>query len=88
MIQAFDPERLRLTISEVAERTGLTELAHMLKEALAASVLDDATVVCIAATRAGRNVSATLQPGHPRAGALHRQWPRPRPGWPGRPCAR
>lgn len=115
VIEAFDQERPRLTISEVAERTGLTraaarrylltlthlgfvhqerkmfalaprvlrlaqsylhsarlprvvqpaltELANMLKEASAASVLDDADVICIAATSAGRNVSATLQPG-------------------------
>jgi len=115
VIEAFDQARPRLTISEVAERTGLTraaarrylltlahlgfvhqdrkmfalaprvlrlaqsymhsarlprvlqpaltELAHTLKEASAASVLDDADVICIAATSAGRNVSATLQPG-------------------------
>ena len=115
VIEAFDQERPRLTISEVAERTGLTraaarrylltlthlgfvhqerkmfalaprvlrlaqsylhsarlprvvqpalvELANSLKEASAASVLDDAEVICIAATSAGRNVSATLQPG-------------------------
>jgi IclR family transcriptional regulator, pca regulon regulatory protein len=115
VIEAFDQERPRLTISEVAERTGLTraaarrylltlthlgfvhqerkmfalaprvlrlgqsymhsarlprvvqpallELAQTLKEASAAAVLDDADAVCIAATRAGRNVSATLQPG-------------------------
>ena len=115
VIEAFDQERPRLTISEVATRTGLTraaarrylltlthlgfvhqerkmfalaprvlrlaqsylhsarlprvlqpaltELANMLKEASAASVLDDADVICIAATSAGRNVSATLQPG-------------------------
>ena len=115
VIEAFDQDRPRLTISEVAERTGLTraaarrylltlthlgfvhqerkmfalaprvlrlaqsymhsarlprvvqpaltELAHTLKEASAASVLDDADVICIAATSAGRNVSATLQPG-------------------------
>jgi IclR family pca regulon transcriptional regulator len=115
VIEAFDQERPRLTISEVAERTGLTraaarrylltlthlgfvhqerkmfalaprvlrlaqsymhsarlprvvqpalvELANTLKEASAASVLDDADVICIAATSAGRYVSATLQPG-------------------------
>ena len=115
VIEAFDQERPRLTISEVAERTGLTraaarrylltlthlgfmhqerkmfalaprvlrlaqsymhsarlprvlqpaltELANTLKEAACASVLDDADIVCIAATGAGRNVSATLQPG-------------------------
>jgi IclR family transcriptional regulator, pca regulon regulatory protein len=115
VIEAFDQERPRLTISEVAERTGLTraaarrylltlthlgfvhqerkmfalaprvlrlsqsymhsarlprvvqpalaELANTLKEASAASVLDDADLICIAATTAGRNVSATLQPG-------------------------
>ncbi len=108
VIEAFDQERPRLTISEVAERTGLTraaarryqltlthlglvhqerkmfalaprvlrlaqsdmhsarlprvlqpallELAHTLKEASAASVLDAADAVCIAATSAGRNV--------------------------------
>ena len=115
VIEAFDQERPRLTISEVAERTGLTraaarrylltlthlgfvhqerkmfaltprvlrlaqsymhsarlprvlqpalaELAHTLKEASAASVLDDADALCIAATSAGRAVSATLQAG-------------------------
>jgi IclR family pca regulon transcriptional regulator len=115
VIEAFDQDRPRLTISEVAERTGLTraaarrylltlahlgfvhqerkmfalaprvlrlaqsymhsarlprvvrpaltELAHTLREASAASVLDEADVICIAATSAGRNVSATLQPG-------------------------
>ena len=115
VIEAFDQERPRLTISEVAERTGLTraaarrylltlthlgfvhqerkmfalaprvlrlaqsymhsarlprvvqpaltELANTLKEASAASVLDDAEIICIAATSAGRNVSATLQAG-------------------------
>jgi IclR family pca regulon transcriptional regulator len=115
VIEAFDQERPRLTISEVAERTGLTraaarrylltlahlgfvhqerkmfalaprvlrlgqsymhsarlprvvqpaliELAHTLREASAASVLDDGEAICIAATSAGRNVSATLQPG-------------------------
>ena len=115
VIEAFDQERPRLTISEVAERTGLTraaarrylltlthlgfvhqerkmfalaprvlrlaqsylhsarlprvvqpaliELANSLKEASAASVLDDADIICIAATSAGRNVSATLQAG-------------------------
>lgn len=115
VIEAFDQERPRLTISEVAERTGLTraaarrylltlahlgfvhqerkmfalaprvlrlaqsylhsarlprvvlpaltELAHTLKEASAACVLDDSDIICIAATSAGRNVSATLQAG-------------------------
>jgi len=115
VIEAFDQERPRLTISEVAERTGLTraaarrylltlthlgfvhqerkmfalaprvlrlaqsymhsarlprvvqpallELAHRLREASAASVLDDADAICIAATTAGRNVSNTLQAG-------------------------
>ncbi len=92
VIEAFDQERPRLTISEVAERTGLTraaarrylltlthlglvhqerkmfalaprvvqpvliELAHTLKEGSAASVLDGADAVCIAAASAGRNV--------------------------------
>ena len=115
VIEAFDQERPRLTISEVAERTGLTraaarrylltlthlgfvhqerkmfalaprvlrlaqsylhsarlprvlqpaltELANTLQEASCASVLDDADIICIAATGAGRNVSATLQAG-------------------------
>lgn len=115
VIEAFDQERPRLTISEVAERTGLTraaarrylltlthlgfvhqerkmfalaprvlrlaqsylhsarlprvvqpaltELAHSLKEASAACVLDDTDIICIAAANAGRNVSATLQAG-------------------------
>lgn len=115
VIEAFDQERPRLTISEVAERAGLTraaarrylltlthlgfvhqerkmfalaprvlrlaqsymhsarlprvlqpallELAQSLKEASAASVLDDADALCIAASSAGRNVSATLQAG-------------------------
>ena len=115
VIEAFHQERPRLTISEVAERTGLTraaarrylltlthlgfvhqerkmfalaprvlrlaqsymhsarlprvlqpallELAHTLKEASAASVLDGADALCIAATSAGRKVSATLQAG-------------------------
>jgi IclR family pca regulon transcriptional regulator len=115
VIEAFDQERPRLTISQVAERTGLTRaaarrylitLAHLgfvtqerkmfalaprvlrlaqsymnsarlprlvqpevqklsqaLKEASAAGVLDGADVISIAATSAGRVVSATLQPG-------------------------
>lgn len=115
VIEAFDQERPRLTISEVAERTGLTraaarrylitlthlgfvnqerkmfalaprvlrlsqsymhsarlprivqpalmELANTLKEASASSVLDADDAICIAATSAGRAVSATLQPG-------------------------
>src|SRR5881409_1751671 len=115
VIGAFDQERPRLTIAEVAQRTGLTraaarrylitltylgyvsqdrkmfaltpkvlrlaqsymhsarlprivqpelhKLAFALKEASAASVLDGADVICIAATSAGRMVSATLQPG-------------------------
>ena len=115
VIEAFDQERPRLTISEVAELTGLTraaarrylltlthlgfvhqerkmfalaprvlrlaqsymhsarlprvlqpallELARSLKEASAASVLDGADALCIAASSAGRNVSATLQAG-------------------------
>jgi len=115
VIEAFDQERPRLTISEVAERTGLTraaarrylitlthlgfvsqdrkmfaltpkvlrlaqsymhsarlprivqpelhKLAYALKEASAAGVLDGTDVICIAATSAGRVISATLQPG-------------------------
>jgi IclR family pca regulon transcriptional regulator len=114
VIEAFDQERPRLTISEVAERTGLTraaarrylitlthlgfvsqdrkmfaltakvlrlgqsymhsarlprivqpelhKLAYTLKEASSAGVLDGNDVICIAATSAGRVVSATLQP--------------------------
>jgi len=41
----------------------LHKLAYALKEASAAGVLDGADVICIAATSAGRVVSATLQPG-------------------------
>jgi len=115
VIAAFDQERPRLTMSEVAALCGLTraaarrylitlehlgfvsserkmysltpkvlrlgqsymhsarlprivqpelhKLAFALKEASAASVLDGADVICIAATSAGRMVSATLQPG-------------------------
>ncbi|HEY2929799.1 IclR family transcriptional regulator domain-containing protein [Piscinibacter sp.] len=115
VIAAFDQERPRLTMSEVAALCGLTraaarrylitlehlgfvsserkmysltpkvlrlgqsymhsarlprivqpelhKLAFALKEASAASVLDGADVICIAATSAGRLVSATLQPG-------------------------
>lgn len=115
VIEAFDQERPRLTISEVATRTGLTraaarrylltllhlgfvsqdrkmfaltpkvlrlgqsymhsarlprivapelqKLAHALKEASSAGVLDGPDVICIAATSAGRVVSSTLQPG-------------------------
>jgi IclR family pca regulon transcriptional regulator len=115
VIEAFDQERPRLTISEVAERTGLTraaarrylitlahlgfvsqdrkmfaltprvlrlaqsymhsarlprivqpelhKLAHGLKEASAAGVLDGDEVISIAADRAGRAVSLTLQTG-------------------------
>jgi len=115
VIEAFDQERPRLTISEVASRTGLTraaarrylltllhlgfvsqdrkmfalapkvlrlgqsylhsarlprvvapelrKLAHALKEACSAGVLDSADVICIAATSAGRVVSSSLQPG-------------------------
>jgi IclR family pca regulon transcriptional regulator len=115
VIEAFDQERPRLTISQVAERTGLTraaarrylitlthlgfvtqdrkmfalapkvlrlaqsymnsarlprivqpeiqKLAHVLKEASSAGVLDGDDVLSIGATSAGRAVSATLQPG-------------------------
>jgi IclR family pca regulon transcriptional regulator len=115
VIGAFDQERPRLTISEVAARTGLTRaaarrylitlthlgyvsqdrklfgltakvlrlgqsymrsarlprvvrpelhrLAHAMKEASSAGVLDGNDVICVAATTAGRVVSATLQPG-------------------------
>jgi IclR family pca regulon transcriptional regulator len=115
VIAAFDQDRPRLTMSEVAALCGLTraaarrylitlehlgfvsserkmysltpkvlrlgqsymhsarlprivqpelhKLAFALKEASAASVLDGADVICIAATSAGRMVSATLQPG-------------------------
>jgi len=41
----------------------LHKLAYALKEASSAGVLDDSDVICIAATSAGRVVSATLQPG-------------------------
>lgn len=41
----------------------LHRLAHALKEASSAGVLDDGDVLCIAATTAGRVVSSTLQPG-------------------------
>jgi len=115
VIGAFDQERPRLTMSEVATLCGLTraaarrylitlehlgyvtserrmfsltpkvlrlgqsymhsarlprivqpelhKLAYALKEASSAGVLDGADVICIAATSAGRVVSATLQPG-------------------------
>ena len=115
VIGAFDQERPRLTISEVAQRCALTRaaarrylitlehlgfvssdrkmyaltakvlrlgqsymhssrlprivqpelhrLAHTLKEASSAGVLDDGDVLCIAADSAGRVVSSTLQPG-------------------------
>jgi IclR family transcriptional regulator, pca regulon regulatory protein len=115
VIGAFDQERPRLTIAEVAQRTGLTraaarrylitltylgyvtqdrkmfalapkvlrlaqsymhsarlprivqpelhKLAYAMKEASSAGVLDDADVLCIAATSAGRVISTTLQPG-------------------------
>lgn len=115
VIAAFDGERPRLTIAEVAQRCALTRaaarrylitlehlgfvscdrkmyaltakvlrlgqsymqsarlprivqpelhrLAHALKEASSAGVLDDGDVLCIAATSAGRVVSSTLQPG-------------------------
>src|SRR2546427_1496175 len=115
VIAAFDQDRPRLTMSEVAALCGLTraaarrylitlehlgfvsserkmysltpkvlrlgqsymhsarlprivqpelhKLAFALKEASAASVLDGPDVICIAATSAGRMVSATLQPG-------------------------
>ena len=115
VIEAFDQERPRLTISEVALRTGLTraaarrylitlahlgyvqqdrkmfaltpkvlrlgqsymhsarlprivqpelhKLAYAMKEASSAGVLDGNDVICVAATSAGRVVSATLQPG-------------------------
>jgi IclR family pca regulon transcriptional regulator len=115
VIEAFDQERPRLTISEVAERTGLTraaarrylitlthlgfvtqdrkmfalsprvlrlaqsymnsarlprvvqpelyKLAHTLKEASAAGVLDGSEVISIAANAAGRVISTTLQTG-------------------------
>jgi len=41
----------------------LHDLAHGLKEASSAGVLDGDDVICIAATTAGRVVSRTLQPG-------------------------
>lgn len=115
VIAAFDQDRPRLTMSEVAALCGLTraaarrylitleylgfvtserkmysltpkvlrlgqsymhsarlprivqpelhKLAHALKEASSAGVLDGADVICIAATSAGRVVSSTLQPG-------------------------
>lgn len=115
VIAAFDQDRPRMTISEVAQRCGLTRaaarrylltlehlgfvscdrkmyaltakvlrlgqsymfssrlprivqpelhrLAHALKEASSAGVLDDGDVLCIAANSAGRVVSTTLQPG-------------------------
>jgi IclR family transcriptional regulator, pca regulon regulatory protein len=116
VICAFDRSRPRLTISEVAQRCGLSraaarrylitlehlgylrsdekklyaltakvlrlgqsymqssvlprivepelhKLAHTLKEASSAGVLDGDDVICIAATTAGRLVSRTLQPG-------------------------
>ena len=115
VIEAFDQDRPRLTISEVATRCGLTraaarrylitlehlgyvtsdrrmyslspkvlrlaqsymhsarlprivqpdlhKLAYALKEASSAGVLEGSDVICIAATEAGRLVSATLQPG-------------------------
>jgi IclR family pca regulon transcriptional regulator len=115
VIAAFDQDRPRLTMSEVAALCGLTraaarrylitleylgfvsserkmysltpkvlrlgqsymhsarlprivqpelhKLAYALKEASSAGVLDGADVICIAATSAGRVVSATLQPG-------------------------
>nr|WP_297352362.1 IclR family transcriptional regulator C-terminal domain-containing protein [uncultured Caldimonas sp.] len=115
VIEAFDQEQSRLSMTEVAQRTGLTraaarrylltltqlgyvnydgrmfslspkvlrlgqsyfhsarlprivhpqlhKLAHTLQEASSAGVLDSADVICIAATTAGRVVSATLQPG-------------------------
>jgi len=115
VIAAFDQDRPRLTMSEVAALCGLTraaarrylitlehlgfvssdrkmysltpkvlrlgqsymhsarlprivqpelhKLAYALKEASAASVLDGSDAICIAATSAGRMLSATLQPG-------------------------
>lgn len=116
VIEAFDQERSRLSMTEVAQRTGLTraaaarrylltltqlgyvhydgrmfsltakvlrlgqsylhsgrlprvvhpqlhKLAHVLQEASSAGVLDGNDVLCIAATTAGRIVSATLAPG-------------------------
>ncbi|HWP19901.1 MAG TPA: IclR family transcriptional regulator C-terminal domain-containing protein [Burkholderiaceae bacterium] len=115
VIEAFDQERSRLSMTEVAQRTGLTraaarrylltltqlgyvhydgrmfsltakvlrlgqsylhsarlprvvhpqlhKLAHVLQEASSAGVLDGGDVLCIAATTAGRVVSATLAPG-------------------------
>ncbi|PPE64887.1 IclR family transcriptional regulator [Caldimonas caldifontis] len=115
VIEAFDQDQSRLSMTEVAQRTGLTraaarrylltltqlgyvaydgrmfsitpkvlrlgqsyihsarlprivhpqlhKLAHALQEASSAGVLDHGDVICIAATTAGRVVSATLQPG-------------------------
>ena len=115
VIAAFDQERPRLSISEVAAHCGLTRaaarrylitlehlgfvsvdrkmyaltpkvlrlaqsymhsarlprivqpelhrLAYALKEASSAGVIDGDDVLCVAATSAGRVVSATLQPG-------------------------
>lgn len=115
VIEAFDQDRPRLTIAEVALRTGLTraaarrylitlahlgfvsqdrrlfaltpkvlrlaqsymhsarlprmvqpelhKLAYAMKEASSAGTLDGDDVICIAATSAGRVISATLQPG-------------------------
>lgn len=115
VIEAFDQDRPRLTIAEVAQRTGLTraaarrylitlahlgfvsqdrrlfaltpkvlrlaqsymhsarlprivqpelhKLAYAMKEASSAGTLDGDDVICIAATSAGRVISATLQPG-------------------------
>lgn len=115
VIECFDQDRPRLSISEVAQRTGLTRaaarrylltlahlgyvqqdrrlfslsakilrlgqsymnsarlpriiqpqllrLAHGLKEASSAGVLEGSDVLCVAATSLGRVVSPTLQPG-------------------------
>ncbi|MCW7539024.1 helix-turn-helix domain-containing protein [Aquabacterium sp. A7-Y] len=115
VIEAFDQQQSRLSMTEVAQRTGLTraaarrylltltqlgyvsydgrmfslapkvlrlgqsymhsarlprivhpqlhKLAHTLQEASSAGVLDASDVLCVAATTAGRIVSATLQPG-------------------------
>jgi IclR family pca regulon transcriptional regulator len=41
----------------------LQKLAYAIKEASAASVLDGAEVICIAATNAGRVISTRLHPG-------------------------
>ena len=135
VIEAFDQERPRLTISEVALRTGLTraaarrylitlahlgyvqqdrkmfaltpkvlrlgqsymhsarlprivqpelhKLAYAMKEASSAGVLDGNDVICVAATSAGRVVSATLQPGTRVPAYCTVQ----RPGAAGRPAA-